>query len=386
MRALLVTTFALSGLAGCAWDPPRDARQALRTDASFEPPDQGVPEPDQGPPERCDPAITVLDARNAVGPDRWVVEGTIEPGSGGWAPACGGSSGAEAVFALPAPTAGRWIINTAGSAFDTVLALYDGCEPAQASLLACNDDEQGLTSGLDVRLDGASIHIVVDAFSPTEGGTFALDVRRHTLRREGEVCAIEAADCEADLACWWGDEAPVCWRPEPRFEGDRCAPDGRIGACVEGTRCQGEGPAARCVREDAACPNGIPFDDLNQQQVEDNVWRTDDERLGGGVELSSCLFGGEVRPTRVWRFEAVEAGWYRVATFRSGGGPIDTVLDVSSGCVDPALSLVCDDDGGEGVFSAAELALEAGQVVYIKVSNYGFSDEGGRFGLRVTRN
>jgi hypothetical protein len=377
MRVHLSTLMIASALAGCAWDPPRDARVGTRLDGGFVPPDAAVPDrgvPDRGVDPECGPDVQILHGRNATEPDRWVIQTELVDGRGQWSLPCGGDSGNEQVFAMPSPAAGRWTFSTAGSGFDTVLGIYDTCTPDNRGPIACNDDVDGSQSSfLEVNLPGdAPVYVVVDAYSAGQTGPLVLDVTHHRPRRLGEACRVwDANVCEPGLVCWWGQGDPVCQpAPDRLFEGDRCAPDGRLGACPDGLLCVGAEAGARCQTITAACAPNIPVQDLNRHQRDPGTWFVT-ASLHDGTDMQSCLFGGnEARSTLVWRFEVPQSGSYHFRTARAQGAADDTVLEIARACEQPREPLACDDDGGENTFSAATVRLTANETVYVKVSAY----------------
>ncbi len=89
-------------------------------------------------------------------------------------PSCSDSGGADVVYAWTPPFTGQWQITTIGSAFDTVLSVYqEGCQAE----LACNDDfDGGYTSTVFVELEeGVPVVIAVDSYAD-EAGAYSLSV------------------------------------------------------------------------------------------------------------------------------------------------------------------------------------------------------------------
>lgn len=88
-------------------------------------------------------------------------------------PSCAGV-GPDIVYAWTPPFSARWRISTAGSAIDTVLAVYSGdCQTE----LACNDDgPNDVSSVLDLELaEGVPVAIAVDSFDG-QNGSFQLAI------------------------------------------------------------------------------------------------------------------------------------------------------------------------------------------------------------------
>lgn len=73
-------------------------------------------------------------------------------------------------FRWRAPANGIWVVDTAGSDFDTTLAVYSGNTVGSLTLRAANDDFFGLQSRVQLSVAGGSIYYVaVDGFLNSEG-------------------------------------------------------------------------------------------------------------------------------------------------------------------------------------------------------------------------
>jgi hypothetical protein len=85
-----------------------------------------------------------------------------------------GVNGDEFLITWTAPAGGTYLIDTLGSAIDTVLYVLDGCNGNE---LACNDDADKdlLTSAVTIDLfAGEQILIVVDGYDGAASGSFEL--------------------------------------------------------------------------------------------------------------------------------------------------------------------------------------------------------------------
>ncbi|WP_437930067.1 MXAN_6577-like cysteine-rich protein [Sorangium sp. So ce291] len=84
---------------------------------------------------------------------------------------CRGSTAPEVIHSFTAPETGTYLIDTAGSEYDTILSVLDG--DCSGEELACNDDSLshgGGTSELSVPLEaGQTITIVVDGYNRYSG-------------------------------------------------------------------------------------------------------------------------------------------------------------------------------------------------------------------------
>jgi hypothetical protein len=92
-------------------------------------------------------------------------------------PSCGGDGGLEIAFEFTPPMTGEYTISTAGSAYDTVLAVLDGCNGGE---IACDDDVSfpaDPTSIVTVPLAmGHPVIILLDAYDDTETGMYTLNI------------------------------------------------------------------------------------------------------------------------------------------------------------------------------------------------------------------
>jgi hypothetical protein len=109
-----------------------------------------------------------------------------------------GPSGPDVVFKYT-PTENQVVsFSLCGSAFNTVLSIYDGCPVAGVAPLCCSDDgcgpnnQQSCCPGVEL-LAGHTYYIIVDGATPQAFGQFRIHV---TL---GEVCA--SAPCFSDNRC-----------------------------------------------------------------------------------------------------------------------------------------------------------------------------------------
>jgi len=135
--------------------------------------------------------------------------------------------------------------------------------------------------------------------------------------------------------------------------GETCASQGLEGgtlACADD--CAGFNLAAcTCVEQDVGGSTGTP--------VATGSTNAEDDSLP-----TSC--GGGGGNDRIVGFTAPSAGDYTIDTIGSG---YDTVLSVFSSC-DTDTEIVCDDDGGSGLTSAATVTLAAGESIVIAVDGY----------------
>ncbi|MBX3249072.1 MAG: CAP domain-containing protein [Myxococcales bacterium] len=152
---------------------------------------------------------------------------------------CGGR-GRELVFHWTAPFAGRYVFDTEGSDFDTVLYVRESCDGAE---LGCNDDVGGgpLHSRLTLDLEACqSVVVYVDGFDPNDTGAVRLSVTtRETvcddgLDNDGDGL-VDCDDPDCALACGPAATWPDAWS---RFEEAALAETNRYRAM--GASCAGD--------------------------------------------------------------------------------------------------------------------------------------------------
>ena len=195
-----------------------------------------------------------------------------------FAGSCGSSGNSpEATYALDlGDYVGTVCLETAGSAYDTVLHARADCA-SPASELACNDDGGATSrdSQLELELAGAPVTVYVDGFNGA-AGAFGLSVRLG-------ACACDAdSDCGAGEACRLGQcIVPVCG--DGVVESDE--------ACDDGNEDDGDGCSADCAVEDGSrCTTATGLC----------------SEVGGGftgASLESALTAGPVGAARGERFE-----------------------------------------------------------------------------------
>ena len=271
---------------------------------------------------------------------------------GGASCGAGGNNAPDASFRFTAPASGTYRIDTAGSAFDTVLYVRNGtCGGAQ---LACNDDANGTVQSLvSVSLSaGQSVVIVVDGYS-TRSGAFTLTIRSVT----GPTPTPAATSAATGTAT--GTPAPsVTQTAAPTLTGTPTA-----SSTLTPTATPTEGSACPQVDLGSTLPTSYSGSTVGAQNL-----------VGG----ASCGAGGNNAPDASFRFTAPASGTYRIDT---AGSAFDTVLYVRNGTCGGA-QLACNDDANGTVQSLVSVSVSAGQAVVIVVDGYG--TRSGTFTLSVT--
>jgi hypothetical protein len=124
-----------------------------------------------------DPARGVFDAGVPDGPGLEACTSQVLDGGAGedttsaddtYRPGCADTPGNDVAFAWTAPSTDYYVFSTAGSSFDTVLTLRDGCTGDE---LACNNNAGTSAQSELVRkvVEGTPLAVVVDGFSGARG-------------------------------------------------------------------------------------------------------------------------------------------------------------------------------------------------------------------------
>jgi hypothetical protein len=106
------------------------------------------------------------------------IMGSNNGGEDGLQASCGSPGGEDLAFTWSAPADATYRIDTLGSDFDTVLAVYQG-SCINAPELACNDDAPGAgaTSAVNLALaQGDEVTIYVDGYDDSEVGNYVLHI------------------------------------------------------------------------------------------------------------------------------------------------------------------------------------------------------------------
>lgn len=142
------------------------------------------------------------------------------PGMGDdYEPPCGGSGNAvDVALEWTAPFSDTYTFSLAGSDYDTILYLLDGCE---GDPLACNDDVspgEDFTSRVDIALDaGRTVTIIVDGWNDSGDYELVIDV----LTSAGDCCVphrdpgcevtrVEECVCAIDNFCCIVEWDDIC--------------------------------------------------------------------------------------------------------------------------------------------------------------------------------
>ncbi|HYE62372.1 MAG TPA: FG-GAP repeat protein [Phycisphaerales bacterium] len=128
---------------------------------------------------------------------------------------------ADVYYLIEAESTGLMTLDTAGSNFDTVLAVYNGCEGA---MLECNDDAPGLNyqSRVTLLLNKGQTYAVRIAGYNGAIGQFQLNVDQECgtadFNWDGDTGTDQ--DIEAFFACLGGNCCPTCGSADFNGDGD----------------------------------------------------------------------------------------------------------------------------------------------------------------------
>lgn len=124
----------------------------------------------------------------------------------------GNSGGASVWWSWTPSVSGRATIHTAGSSFDTLLAVYTGSSIGGLSLVVCNDDAVDLTSQVTFPATaGTSYQIAVDGYDGATGSILLTVTHSRTsrgdLNQDGQADLIWQCSKAHSVAAWLMDSA-----------------------------------------------------------------------------------------------------------------------------------------------------------------------------------
>lgn len=275
------------------------------------------------------------DLGSRVGPS--VAMGTTTGRPNSLTATCGGMANSpDIAYSWRAPSSGRFVIDTIGSDYDTVLYVKNAsCTGPE---LACNDDTSGLGLRSRVTIDvmaGQSVVIVVDGFGGGSSGSYVLNIT---------AVMPEAGNCDDGI------------------DNDR-----------DGTTDCGDSDCAG----DPVCMRPCPDTDL-MSAVGVNV--ASGTTVGMRNDLTGTCAPPGGAPDLAFSWTAPRAGRYR---FDTAGSTFNTVLYLLEGGTCAGRQLVCNDDAGATTrTSRITRDITAGTTVVIVVDGAGGS--AGSFQLNIT--
>ncbi len=293
-----------------------------------------------------------------------------------------------------APSSGGEVtLSTAGSDFDTTLAVYQGTSLANLTLIEANDDSGGLQSAVTFPAAASQVyHVQVDGYSgrtgnvqlnyPASSGGPAITEQPtdQTVLVGGTFALSVAATGAAPLSYQWirpdqGD-ASIPGADEPTYSVASAGEDDQGSYAVIVSNAEGQARSATvfvAVEQVGVLPandefgngEGLPGD--NGRVVAANGRATGEagepNHAGGAAPLNSLWY----------RWTASGPGTLRVDTV---GSDFDTVLAIYTGNTVGALTQRAANDDAVGLQSAVTLPVVAGVTYHIAVD--GFSDRTGQ--------
>jgi hypothetical protein len=292
--------------------------------------------------------------------------------------------GSEAMRACPGGTQGRACAAGQWSAWGDCEGGGD-CEDGAEEQLPCGLNGRGSQTRACLEGAWAPWGLCEDPDVCRDG---VQEARACLGGEQARTCAAGAwtawGDCEAPAVCQDGQRQSRACGLNGRGAQDRLCADGNWGAwgvcedddlCRDGateTRaCDVEGDQTRRCLEGAwgawgACVGPLcPPGRLAALGVNNG-------RTAGGSRAEPSGCNGGSGPEEAWTFRAAAAGLYTFST----DADFDTILHLRRACGDPGSELECDDDGGDGLLSRAQVQLAAGESVVVIVDGFSLNTAG----------
>lgn len=273
------------------------------------------------------------------------------------------------VFKWTVPRTGRFIIDTADSSFDTVIARYTGCTQESVELM-CNDDFEYPTS-TDSKLtlmlnENEVVYLGVSGMDSFASGAYNLNYY---------LACVTSADCNEDSMCTDGRcvdvSTPTCVQDMECPENHQC----QAGECIENMT-----PVDTCL-DDIDCTRGdVCRDGLcragssEPSTLCDEVTilppsgtLTDTTATGAQLIEPPCAPAtGNPGKDKVFAWTPNSSDNYTIRTLGNHPNPI---LSIFSQCDENAQLLNCNDDSGAGLNGMFTLFATEGTTYFIVVSS-----------------
>ena len=250
----------------------------------------------------------------------------------------GDSGGASLWWSWTAPASGAVTIDTAGSDFDTLLAVYTGSVVGALAEVASNDDAAGLQSAVRFTArQGVVYHVAVDGY----GGATGSVVLNWSQAGDPVMACDPSLACGSAITCVDGLEYPTTCGPR------NC--DLPIGPCTDvGVGSDGFGSASR-------------IGGASGQVTGSNA--------GASKEPGEPDHAGDSGGASLWwRWTAPASG---AVTIDTAGSDFDTLLAVYTGSGVGALTEVASNDDAIGFQSEVRFTAQRGVVYHVAVDGYG---------------
>ena len=250
----------------------------------------------------------------------------------------GRNGGASLWWRWTAPASGAVAIDTAGSDFDTLLAVYTGGAVDALTEVASNDDAVGLQS--EVRFtaqQGVVYHVAVDGY---DGATGSIVLNWRDTSDAGMACDPSLA-CGSAITCVDGLAYPTTCGPR------NC--DLSIGPCTGVAAGSDSFSSASGIRGGSGQATGSNAGASKEPGEPDHAGRN------GGASLW-------------WRWTAPASGAVAIDT---AGSDFDTLLAVYTGGAVDALTEVASNDDAVGLQSEVRFTAQQGVMYHVAVDGYG---------------
>jgi subtilisin family serine protease len=303
-----------------------------------------------------------------------------------------GAGGKSVWWSWTAQSSGSNTINTFGSSFDTTLAIYTGTSLDNLSLVASNDDTNGLQSSVTFSaIEGTTYAIQIDGYAGEEGnivlsypdpgfGSSVPQILRQPIGRSLLVGApikltVSATGSPPLQFQWFHGSQPIPGAINPLFEIDSVEMDDQGFYRVEITNDFGSvvsEPAFLSVNLTGARPAN---DDLADAQPLTGS--------SGRVTGTNTLATGETgEPTHTPTAAPLQSVWFSwqapsagVLTLNTFGSDFDTTLAVYTGPGVASLTRIAGNDDTNGRQSMVAFTVSPGTLYHIAVDSFG-SEEG----------
>ena len=249
----------------------------------------------------------------------------------------GNRGGASLWWSWTAPASSMVTIDTQGSDFDTLLAVYTGSSVDALTIVASNDDAIGLQSEVSFTAQqGVVYHIAVDGYS---GATGSVVLGWDQDDGSGTTCDPNLA-CGAAITCVDGLEYPTTCGPL------NCDPP--IGMCMP----VAAGSDSFALRSTISGASGVATG----------------SNVGAGRESGEPDHAGNRGGASLWwSWTAPASG---MVTIDTQGSDFDTLLAVYTGSSVDALTIVASNDDAIGLQSEVSFTAQQGVVYHIAVDGY----------------
>ena len=313
---------------------------------------------------------------------------TKEPGEPNHA---GNGGGSSVWYTWTAPSSGAWRLDTAGSSFDTLLAVYTGTGVAALSLVASNDDSGlGVTSQLTFNATGGTTYYFaadgyggvtgsvtlnwaftgnlpsISGFSPPSGGL-------------GTAVTIAGANLGGANAVRFGGVSAALFTVNSSTQVVATLPTGVVSGPISITTSNGTAQSAASFLVKGNAPDNDNF--ANPALLTGAAKTVTGANVGATREANEPYHAGNAGGASVWwTWTAPSSGSYTLTT---RGSSFDTVLGVYTGASLPTLTPLVSNDDGPNMGTASQVSFSAIAGVAYQVAVDGYNGATGNIVLSV---